>query len=137
MAIETILTAFRDELVTVPGLDAAYYPPPAQLPQVRCAVLRPDSGVIELGALEVWTHRFVVFVLVSAKGQTPMEYAAVVPYLQSVVGKTRESATLGGLGTFTTDATYEVGVINYGGSDYVGATLTFGFEEKAEVTITP
>lgn len=135
MSDTAILAAFRSVIDGVSGIGEVLPRPPDTIGALPCAWLTTDGADIQMGALEVWTWRMRLTVVVQRTVSYGMEQAALEPYRDAIMTAIRSNYTLGGL-TFGLNATgYQLGRVLIGGSEYLGFSLTFSVKEKSATSL--
>lgn len=136
MSETTILAALRTALDTVSGIGEVLPRPPDTIGALPCAWLTIDGADIQMGALEVWTWRMRLTVVVQRTANYGMEQAALEPYRESVMAAIRTNYTLNGI-TYGLNATeYQLGRIVVGGSEYLGFSIRLSVKEKTSQSLT-
>jgi len=132
----TILAAFRTAIDSVAGIGEVLARPPDGIGALPAAWLTIEGADVQMGALEVWTWRLKLTVVVSRVGNFAQEQAALEPYRDAVMTAVRSNYTLNGLTFGLNLTTYRYGTVNVGGSDYHGFEMTFSVKEKSSQSLT-
>jgi len=135
MALLDLLEAAQVVAKGVSGIQTAYRlipekpPTGAMLPAVIQTPV--DGDIAWVGGLEIWTHRWNLDVLVARAGDVQGEYAAVLPYLASMVAAFRTNSTLGLATVYACQPVrYEVLALSAFGETYAGIRLSMTAKEK-------
>lgn len=136
MSETAILSALRTAIDTVAGIGEVLARPPETIGALPAAWFTIDGADIAMGALEVWTWRINITVVVARTNHYAMEQAALEPYRAAVMDAIRANYTLNGLTFGLNVVGYRLGTVNIGGSDYAGFVLSLQVKEKSATTLT-
>lgn len=135
MSETTILAALRTTLDSVSGLNEVLARPPDTIGALPAAWVTIDGADVVMGALEVWTWRLNITVVVARTNIYAMEQAALEPYRAAIMDAIRSNYTLAG-STFGLNVTsYRLGTTTIGGSDYAGFVLSLNVKEKTATSL--
>lgn len=136
MGIGAIRAAARAALVTGTGLGEVLARPPDNVGALPSAWFGDATATVQMGSLEVWTWRLPLTVAVARKGVYAMESEAVEALLDGIMAKVRSNFTLGGTTFGWNIVEFREGVVQVGGVDLVGFTLTATVKEKTPRSYT-
>lgn len=136
MSETNILSSLRTTLDSVAGLNEVLARPPDAIGALPAAWITIDGADVVMGALEVWTWRLNVTVVVARTNIYAMEQAALEPYRASIMDAIRANYTLNGSTYGLNVTSYRLGTMNIGGSDYAGFTLSLSVKEKSATSLT-
>ncbi len=126
-AMETVFAPTGD--LAAAGLKATTWRLPESLNELPVLLLNPTSGDVTMGSSEMWHHTIEAVAIVEREN-LPARLPTIYALLEALTARLRANIQLGGVVNVCALTGYRIGPIEYGGTQWVGLTLTLRATEK-------
>jgi hypothetical protein len=136
MAIEAIIAGAVTVQNTLPGIVQSYTDTPASLTNLPCFVTYPSKGELlwpRKGMVRTVTSDMHMDLYIQKGGDIAAADRLLKPYIDQVINLFDQNITLGGNCVTSGVVSYEYGVINVAGVDYLGIKFILRAIEMAQV----